>query len=173
MAKNRYNKMQGGMQGNAQYNRPSGGYQKNLYKQQMNTAGIKQPKGLDQKTFRNIAIAVGVVWVIASVLLIMKMKWWGLLISMLIGLAVVAGGYFFIQYKEKEIIKYYKQIGMSEEMYIKERDVYQGTQKEKRRQEADRPGKKDLEKGKRGACRWRSKHRRIKEQQEKMILNNG
>ena len=120
MAKNRYNKMQGGMQGNAQYNRPSGGYQKNLYKQQMNTAGIKQPKGLDQKTFRNIAIAVGVVWVIASVLLIMKMKWWGLLISMLIGLAVVAGGYFFIQYKEKEIIKYYKQIGMSEEMYIKE-----------------------------------------------------
>ena len=112
--------MQGGMQGNAQYNRPSGGYQKNLYKQQMNTAGIKQPKGLDQKTFRNIAIAVGVVWVIASVLLIMKMKWWGLLISMLIGLAVVAGGYFFIQYKEKEIIKYYKQIGMSEEMYIKE-----------------------------------------------------
>ena len=80
------------MQGNAQYNRPSGGYQKNLYKQQMNTAGIKQPKGLDQKTFRNIAIAVGVVWVIASVLLIMKMKWWGLLISM----------------------------GMSEEMYIKE-----------------------------------------------------
>ena len=120
MAKNRYNKMQGGMQGNAQYNRPSGGYQKNLYKQQMNTAVIKQPKGLDQKTFRNIAIAVGVVWVIASVLLIMKMKWWGLLISMLIGLAVVAGGYFFIQYKEKEIIKYYKQIGMSEEMYIKE-----------------------------------------------------
>ena len=120
MAKNRYNKMQGGMQGNAQYNRPSGGYQKNLYKQQMNTAGIKQPKGLDQKTFRNIAIAIGVVWVVASVLLILKMKWWGLLISMLIGLAVVAGGYFFIQYKEKEIIKYYKQIGMSEEMYIKE-----------------------------------------------------
>ncbi len=120
MAKNRYGKMQGGMQGNAQYNRPSGGYQKNLYKQQVNTAGIKQPKGLDQKTFRNIAIAIGVVWVAASVLLIMKMKWWGLLISMLIGLAVVAGGYFFIQYKEKEMIKYYKQIGMSEEMYIKE-----------------------------------------------------
>ena len=120
MAKNRYGKMQSGMQGNAQYNRPSGGYQKNLYKQQINTAGVKQPKGFSQKTFRNVAIAVGVVWVAASVLLIMKMKWWGLLISMLIGLAVVAGGYFFIQYKEKEMIKYYKQIGMSEEMYIKE-----------------------------------------------------
>ena len=116
MAKNRYGKMQG----NAQYNRPSGGYQKNLYKQQINTAGVKQPKGLNQKTFRNIAIAVGVVWAAASVLLIMKLKWWGLLIAMLIGLAVVAGGYFFIRYKEKEMIKYYKQIGMTEEMYIKE-----------------------------------------------------
>ena len=71
MAKNRYNKMQGGMQGNAQYNRPSGGYQKNLYKQQMNTAGVKQPKGLDQKKTRIVAIAIAVVWFIVSILLIM------------------------------------------------------------------------------------------------------
>ena len=120
MAKNRYGKAAGKMQGNAQYNRPSGGYQKNLYKQQINTAGLKQPKGIDQKTFRIIAIAIGVVWVVASVLLILKLKWWGLLISALIGVAVVGGGYFFIQYKEKEIIKYYKQIGMTEEMYVKE-----------------------------------------------------
>ena len=39
---------------------------------------------------------------------------------MVIGLAVVGGLYFFIQYKEKEMIKYYKQIGMTEEMYVKE-----------------------------------------------------
>ncbi len=120
MAKNRYNKMQGGMQGNAQYNRPSGGYQKNLYKQQLNTAGVKQPKGISQKTLKIVAITIGVVWVIASVLLILKMKWWGLLIAAVIGLVVVGAGYFYIQYKEREIIKYYKQIGMSEEMYIKE-----------------------------------------------------
>ena len=86
----------------------------------MNTAGVKQPKGLDQKKLRIIAIAIAAVWFIASVLLIMKMKWWGLLIAAVVGVAIVAGGYFFIQYKEREIIKYYKQIGMSEEMYIKE-----------------------------------------------------
>ncbi len=120
MAKNRYGKMQGGMQGNAQYNRPSGGYQKNVYRQQVNTSGIKQPKGLDQKKFRIVAIAIGVVWIALSVLLILKLRWWGLLISVLIGAAILGGGYFFIQHKEKEIIKYYKQIGMSEEMYIKE-----------------------------------------------------
>ena len=116
MAKNRYGKMQGNMQ----YNRPSGGYQKNLYKQQLNTQGIKAPKTLDQKKFRNIAIAAGGVWLLASILLIMKLRWWGLLIALLIGVAVVGGGYIFLQKKEREIIGYYKKIGMTEEMYIKE-----------------------------------------------------
>ena len=120
MAKNRYGKAKGGMQGNMMYNRPSGGYQKNLYRQQINTQGVKAPKSLSQKTLRNYAIGIGVVWVIASILLILKLKWWGLLIAMVIGAAVVGGLYFFIQYKEKEMIKYYKQIGMTEEMYIKE-----------------------------------------------------
>ena len=120
MAKNRYGKAKGGMQGNMMYNRPSGGYQKNLYRQQINTQGIKAPKGIDQKTLRNGAIAIGVVWVIASILLILKLKWWGLLIAMVIGLLVVGGLYFFIQYKERSMIKYYKQIGMTEEMYVKE-----------------------------------------------------
>ena len=55
-----------------------------------------------------------------SILLILKLKWWGLLIAMVIGLAVVGGLYFFIQHKERSMIKYYKQIGMTEEMYVKE-----------------------------------------------------
>jgi len=116
MAKNRYNKMQG----NAQYNRPSGGYQKNLYKQQMNASGLKQPKGIEQKKLRIIAIAVAVVWFALSILLILKLRWWGLLISVVIGAAVIGGGFLFIRYKEREIIKYYKSIGMTEEMYVKE-----------------------------------------------------
>ena len=121
MAKNRYGKAKGGMQGgNMMYNRPSGGYQKNIYRQQLNTQGIKAPKGIDQKTLRIGAIAIGAVWVIASILLILKLKWWGLLIAMVIGLVVVGGLYFFIQYKERSMIKYYKQIGMTEEMYVKE-----------------------------------------------------
>ena len=120
MAKNRYGKAKGGMQGNMMYNRPSGGYQKNLYRQQINTQGVKQPKGLDQKTLRIGAIVIGVIWIVISILLILKLRWWGLLIAMLIGLATVGGIYFFIQYKEKEMIKYYKQIGMTEEMYVRE-----------------------------------------------------
>jgi hypothetical protein len=120
MAKNRYGKASGKMSGNMMYNRPSGGYQKNLYKQQLNTQGVKQPKTIDQKQLRNIAIAVGVVWVILSVFLIYKLKWVGLLIALVIGAAVVGGAYFFIQHKEREMIAYYKKIGMTEEMYVRE-----------------------------------------------------
>lgn len=120
MAKNRYGKAKSGMQGNMMYNRPSGGYQKNVYRQQLNTQGVKQPKTIDQKTLRNAVIAIGVVWILLSILLIWKLKWWGLLITAVIGLAVVGGLYFFIQYKEKSMIRYYKQIGMTEEMYVKE-----------------------------------------------------
>ncbi len=116
MAKNRYGKMQGNMQ----YNRPSGGYQKNIYKQQLNTQGITAPKALDQKKFRIIAIAVGVVWLLLSIFLIFKLRWWGLLIGVVIGAAVVGGGYFYLQNKQKEMITYYKKVGMTEEMYVKE-----------------------------------------------------
>ncbi|MBQ9272201.1 MAG: hypothetical protein IJ227_00570 [Mogibacterium sp.] len=116
MSKNRYGKMQGNMQ----YNRPSGGYQKNLYKQQLKTEGIKQPKGVEQKTLRNYAIAAAVVWVVISVLLIMKFKWWGLLVALVIGTAAVGGFYLWIRKKEKDMIVYYKKIGMTEDMYIKE-----------------------------------------------------
>ena len=116
MAKSRYSKMPGNMQ----YNRPSGGYQKNLYKQQLNAANVKQPKGLEQKKVRIVAIAVSIVWLAVSVLLIMKLRWWGLLIGVVVGALIVGGGYLFIQYKEREIIKYYKTIGMTEEMYVKE-----------------------------------------------------
>ena len=116
MAKNRYGKMQGNMN----YNRPSGGYQKNLYKQQINAEGIKQPKGIDPKTLRYAGIAIAACWVVLSIVLIIMLKWKGLLIGLLIGIAVVACMYFFLQNKQKEMITYYKKIGMTEDMYINE-----------------------------------------------------
>ena len=116
MSKNRYSKMQGNMQ----YNRPSGAYQKNLYKQMINAEGVKQPKSIDQKTIRWGGIAIGACLIIMLVLLTVFLKWKGLLIGMLIALAVTGGLYFFLQQKQKEMITYYKQIGMTEEMYISE-----------------------------------------------------
>ena len=116
MSKNRYSKMQGNMQ----YNRPSGAYQKNLYKQMINAEGVKQPKSIDQKTIKIGGIVIGVCLVALLVALTVMFKWKGLLIGMIVSLLVVGGLYFFLQYKQKEMITYYKKIGMTEEMYINE-----------------------------------------------------
>ena len=108
------------MPGNMNYNRPSGGYQKNLYRQKLNAEGIKAPKTMDAKKLRLIIIGSGVAWLLISILLTVKLKWIGLAIGLAIGLIVVGGLCFYINYKQKEMITYYKKIGMTEEMYIGE-----------------------------------------------------
>ena len=109
-----------GMQKSMNYNRPSGGYQKNLYKQKLNDENIKQPKSLSQKNLRIISIALIVCWAIISILLTIFFKWKGLLVGILLAVIMVGGMYLFMNKKQKDMIKYYKQIGMTEEMYIKE-----------------------------------------------------
>jgi hypothetical protein len=47
-------------------------------------------------------------------------KWKGLLIGLLAGLAVVGCAYLYLRNKQKEMIAYYKKIGMTEELYIQE-----------------------------------------------------
>ena len=116
MSKNRNSRMPGNMN----YNRPSGGYQKNLYRQKLNAEGIKAPKTVDQKKLRYTLIGGGVAWLALVILLTVYLKWTGLIIGLVIGLALVGGAYFYLQYKQKEIIRYYKKIGMTEEMYMNE-----------------------------------------------------
>lgn len=116
MSKNRYGKMQGNMQ----YNRPSGGYQKNIYRQQMLANNVKKPKTMTQKTLRIALIAIGVVWIALSIFLTIQMKWKGLLIGLAVGAVMIGGLWLYLRYQSNEMIKYYKQIGMTEEMYINE-----------------------------------------------------
>ena len=75
---------------------------------------------MDAKKLRLIIIGSGVAWLLISILLTVKLKWIGLAIGLAIGLIVVGGLYFYINYKQKEMITYYKKIGMTEEMYIGE-----------------------------------------------------
>ena len=116
MSKNRNSRMPGNMN----YNRPSGGYQKNLYKQKLKAEGIKAPKTVDQKKLRYILIGGGVAWLILTIVLSVFFKWTGLIIGMVLGLILVGGAYFYLQSKQKEIITYYKKIGMTEDMYMNE-----------------------------------------------------
>lgn len=106
--------------GNMNYNRMSSGYQKNLYKQKLKEDGVKAPKSFDPKKIRIAAIVILVIDLIVTIILIMNLKWWGLLIGVGITAVIVAAFYFYMNSKQKEIIRYYKQIGMTEEMYIGE-----------------------------------------------------
>ena len=109
-----------GMQKSMNYNRPSGGYQKNLYKQKMNEDNIKAPKAISQKKLRIAGIVLIAVWFVISLALIVLLKWKGLLIGLVLAAALVGGIYLYMDNKQKSMVRYYKQIGMTEEMYIKE-----------------------------------------------------
>ena len=109
-----------GMQKSMNYNRPSGGYQKNLYKQKMNEENIKAPKTISQKKLRIAGIALIAIWFVISLALIVFLKWKGLLIGLVLAAALVGGIYLYMDNKQKSMVRYYKQIGMTEEMYIKE-----------------------------------------------------
>lgn len=110
----------GRYQANYNYNRQSQGYQKNLYRQKLNAENIKQPKTVDEKKLRITMIACGVVWLLLTIFLIYKFKWIGLLVGVVIGAAAVGGIWLYLRNKQTEMIRYYKKIGMTEEMYVGE-----------------------------------------------------
>ena len=103
------------------YNRQSKGYQQNLYKQRLKEENIKAPKNtLTEKKLRSIAIVAGIVWLVLTIALIFALKWWGLLIGLVVGLIAVGGAYLYLRSKQNEMIAYYKKLGMTEDMYINE-----------------------------------------------------
>lgn len=103
------------------YNRQSKGYQQNLYKQRLKEENIKAPKNtLTEKKLRTIAIVAGIVWLVLTIALIFALKWWGLLIGLVVGLIAVGGAYLYLRSKQNEMIAYYKKLGMTEDMYINE-----------------------------------------------------
>lgn len=107
--------------GNLNYNRMSGGYQKNVYRQKLKDEGMgKAPAGVSEKKLRIGIIAGGIVWLALTIVLILNFKWIGLLIGVVIGAALVGGVYLFLRHKQNEIITYYKKLGMTEQMYIGE-----------------------------------------------------
>ena len=103
------------------YNRQSKGYPQNLYKQRLKEENIKAPKNtLTEKKLRTIAIVAGIVWLVLTIALIFALKWWGLLIGLVVGLIAVGGAYLYLRSKQNEMIAYYKKLGMTEDMYINE-----------------------------------------------------
>lgn len=113
MSKPKYNKQY-------QYNRQSKGFQQNLYKQQMKEKNLTPPKSFTEKQLKTIAIVAVIVWIVATVLLYVYVGWKGLLAGIIIGAIVAALAFLYLRNKQKEMIRFYKKAGMTEEMYIHE-----------------------------------------------------
>lgn len=75
---------------------------------------------MTQKKLRIILIVGGVIWLALAIALALTMKWKGFLIAMIVLTLVVVGLWFYLRNQQNSMIKYYKQIGMTEEMYINE-----------------------------------------------------
>ncbi|MBQ6314388.1 MAG: hypothetical protein IJI11_02155, partial [Mogibacterium sp.] len=81
---------------------------------------IKAPKTPDAKKLRIVGIVMIVVWVILTVLLFIYLRWTGLLIGVIIGALAAGGMYLYMRNMQNNVIKYYKKVGLTEEMYINE-----------------------------------------------------
>lgn len=102
------------------YNRPSKGYQQNVYKQQMKERDIKFPKQIDMEKWNKINKVLGVVWVIAMLLGSFLVNWKLGLVIVVVGLIYIGGFMYYINNYLKSFIKAYKQMGFPKDMYLKQ-----------------------------------------------------
>lgn len=102
------------------YNRPSGGYQKNLYKQQMKEKNIEIPKPIDYAKITKISRILMVVWLIATFILIFAVDWKMIFISAAIALAYGGGLVYYMNDWQKKFVTAYKKMGMPRDMFIKQ-----------------------------------------------------
>lgn len=110
------------MQRQVMYNRQSKAWQQNQMKNRMAEAGYAKgaPKSMDAKKLKIGVIAAAVVWLIVTVLLIIKLHWWGLLIGAVVGLAATGIFILYLRKKEEEIMRYYKSMGIPKQEFFKQ-----------------------------------------------------
>ena len=110
------------MQRQVMYNRQSKAWQQNQMKNRMAEAGYAKgaPKSMDAKKLRIGVIVAAVVWLILTVLLVLKLHWWGLLIGLVVALAGTGAFILFLRKKEQEIMRYYKAMGIPKQEFFKQ-----------------------------------------------------
>ncbi len=104
------------------YNRQSKAWQQNQMKNAMARAGYENgaPKTPSAKKLRIAVIAIVGVWILVTVLLTWKLHWWGLLAGCILGGVVTGALVLYMRNKEKEILKYYKSMGIPKQEFFKQ-----------------------------------------------------
>ena len=110
------------MQRQVMYNRQSKAWQQNQMKNRMAEAGYAKgaPKALNEKKLRIWIIVAMIVFIGVTVLLTMKLKWWGILFAFVIGGLMTGGFLYYMKSKEKDIMRYYKTMGIPKNEFFKQ-----------------------------------------------------
>lgn len=109
-----------GKQRPSMYNRPSGGYQQNLYKQQMKLKDVKIPKQPDMNKINKVTKILGVVWIVVTAVLCFAVSWKTLIPMLLLVLAYAGGLVYYMKDFETKFITAYKKMGVPKETFIKQ-----------------------------------------------------
>lgn len=117
-----------GKQRPSMYNRPSGGYQKNLYKQQMREKNIEIPKPIDYNKLTKVSRILLVVWLILTFVAIFAINWKMIFVSAAVAVAYACGVYYYLNNWQKKFVIAYKKMGMERGVFIKQLKK-QGTDK--------------------------------------------
>lgn len=102
------------------YNRPSGGYQKNLQKQQMKAQNIEIPKPIDYAKLTKISRILLVVWVVLSFAACFAISWKCIFVSLILIVAYACGIFYYMNDWQKKFVTAYKKMGMPRDMFIKQ-----------------------------------------------------
>lgn len=109
-----------GRQRPSMYNRPSGGYQKNLYKQQMKEKNIEIPKPINYEKLTKVSRFLLVVWLILTFVAIFAIDWKMIFVSIAVAVAYGLGVYYYINDWQKKFVTAYKKMGMPRATFIKQ-----------------------------------------------------
>lgn len=109
-----------GKQRPSMYNRPSGGYQKNIYKQQMREKNIQVPKPIDYDKLTKQSRILLIVWLIATFALIFLVNWKMIFVSLVVAAAYAGWLVWYMADWQKKFVTAYKKMGMPRDMFIKQ-----------------------------------------------------
>lgn len=98
------------------YNRQTTQYRKNLYRGELNRAGVKAPKMRNNRKLKIMALLLGTVWVVLSVAALFISREFALLVLFIgvVGAAVLAGYY---TREDKKNIEAYIKLGLTKENF--------------------------------------------------------
>ena len=101
---------------NGTYNRKTSQYRKNLYRGELNRAGVKPPKMRNNTRLKKIAIILAAIWIILAIAAILISREIALLV-LLTGVVGAAALVLYYTNEDRKIVETYIKLGLTKEQF--------------------------------------------------------